>query len=100
MVQLNRLGPVVAVEPAGEGQPVGPGVRGIAGAELLPIREPDPSLAVNSDLWVGVSRGLLVQNVLVAPVRGLRERDFGSRQFGGRPHQLAVHEAGNSDRAA
>src|SRR5262245_36928536 len=100
MVQLDRLGPFVPVKPSGKGQPVRAGVGRIAGAKLLPVSEPDASLAVNPDLRVGVARGLLIQNVLITAVRGLWDRDLRSGQFGGRPHQLAVRQADDTDRAA
>src|SRR5262249_16880499 len=54
VVQFDRLAPVVAVEPASEGEPVGAGVRRVAGAELLPVGEPRSPLAVDADLRVGV----------------------------------------------
>ena len=57
VMHLDRLAPVVAVEPAGEGQPVRAGVGAVAGAELLRDRSartrPLPSSA---DLRIGVAR--------------------------------------------
>src|SRR5262245_49880220 len=99
-MQLDRFAPFVAVEPPGEGEPVRAGVRRMPRAELLPVREPDPSLAVDADLRVREARRLLVQQVLIAPVRRLREWNIGRGKLGRGPHELPVHNADDADRAA
>ena len=59
VMHLDGLAPVVAVEPAGEGQPVRAGMGAVAAAELLAIGQPQPALAVESEPRIGVARGRL-----------------------------------------
>ncbi len=95
VVHLDRVGPLVAVEPAGEGDPVRTGVRAVAAPELLSVREPDAALAVDADLRVGVARPRLDLLAGVGRLAALAER----RQLGDWLHQLAVFEADDLDRA-
>src|SRR5262249_55496912 len=94
VVYLDRLRPLVTVEAAGEGQPVGAGVGGVARAELLPVGQPDAALAVDADLRVGVARDRLGLLAGVGVGHPLGQR----RQFGGSLHQLAVLQADDLDR--
>ena len=102
VVDLDRVGPMVAVEAAGEGQPVRAGMRRVAGAELLAVGQPEPALAVDAEARRGVADGaLVVRDRLAAGVaEGVRLPRVGGRQFGGGGEELAVLEADDADGAA
>ena len=59
VMHLDGFAPFVAVEPAGEGQPVRAGMTAVTAAELLAVGQPQPALAVESQTRVSVARRLL-----------------------------------------
>src|SRR5262249_33264173 len=102
VVDLDRVRPVVAVEAAGEGQPVRAGDGRVARAELLAGGEPEPALAVEAQPRGAVARGALVvrRRLAAAVAERVWLAGAGGRQLRGGREGLAVLQADDANRAA
>src|SRR5262245_4885418 len=100
MMQLDRFGPMVAIEPAGKREPVRTRMAAVARAEFLAVGEPDAALAVEADLRVRVTgAAFVVARWRTGAADLLRLLDVRRRQFRDRAEELALLEADDADRA-